>query len=162
MKTLTCAALIGTAVLTCACQVRQVPSIAVDAKTAISARLENAPAGSRSVFFRSATGEFATLHRQLFSSGEAELFAYDAEVRPGAERGSYGVTLRPVKGSPTFSAPREVMARRDEDEVRVELLEDAKSHQKIVDVLILHSPEKTVVGHIVKVHNDFFRWVHSR
>ncbi|HXJ38100.1 MAG TPA: hypothetical protein VNH18_02410, partial [Bryobacteraceae bacterium] len=76
---------------------------------------------------------------------------------------NYRVTLKPVKGSPSFAANREVAAKVDEDEVRVELVEDAVSHRRIVDVLKL-STETPIdpMNSLIQFHNHIFRMVHGK
>jgi hypothetical protein len=162
MKALNCAALLGLACVTCACQVHQSAAMIVDKKTVLMASVQNAPQGSRAGFSASSSGSNTTLHRVLQSADGRELFAYDAEVHPGTEPNLYGVTLKPVKGSPTFATVREASARRDSEEIMVELLEDAKSHRKVVDVLWLQTPQESLGDHVIRVHNQFYRWVHGR
>ena len=164
MKILSFTGLMAILYLTTACQHTESALLIVDKDTVLTAHVENSPASTRAGFSATGSGPNATLHRVLRTPSGSVLFAYDADIQPGTEAGAFGITLRPVKGSPTFAATRKVTAQRDEDQIRVELVEDAISHRKIVDVLqfVTKTDTPDIGDSLMKFHNHIFRMVHGK
>jgi hypothetical protein len=118
---------------------------------------------------RADTGE--TMHRVVESSDRKEvLFAYDIDVRRGAKAGSWTFLLKPSTQQPTFEKAREVTVQSYEEMVRVELLEQPETGQKIVDVFQLGSagPRNDNVNltdpkaHLVKFHNMVYNFLNGK
>jgi hypothetical protein len=113
---------------------------------------------------RAQTGE--TVHRILRGDDGGVLFAYDVVLRRTGDKKQFRLQLLPSAGTvPTFASKREVMAKTDEDLVRVELMEQPETHEKIVDVYRLASPavaeRESGEWSLMKAHNALFRWVHG-
>jgi hypothetical protein len=113
----------------------------------------------------SAAREGEVVHRVLRGEDGQVVFAYDVSVRRGEEPRAYRVVLAPSEQVPTLAARREVLAIADEDLVRVELMEQPETHEKIVDVYrVTEAPVRRAEGHhfdLMELHNRLFRWVHS-
>ena len=114
------------------------------------------------------TGE--TLHRVVESSDRKEvLFAYDIDVKKSPGDGSWKFLLKPSTQKPTFEKAREVTVQSADETVRVELLEQPETGQKIVDVFELQSVQTHKVNvsltdakaHVIKLHNRLFQYLHG-
>ena len=164
MKVLSVTGLMAIVFLTTACQHTESALLIVDKDTVLTAHVENSPASTRAGLSATGKSPNAKLHRVLQAPSGSVLFAYDADIHRGTEAGSYGITLKPVKGSPTFAATREVTAQRDEDQIRVELVEDSLSHRKIVDVLqfVTKTDTPQIGKSLLQFHNHIFRMVHGQ
>jgi len=109
-----------------------------------------------------AAKEGETIHRVVRGDDGKALFAYDVILSPTDDKREYTVQLLPAAfGVPTLKAKREVAARIDEDLVRVELMEQPETHEKIVDVYRLTGYKVEQKLSLMELHNRLFRWVHS-
>ena len=111
------------------------------------------------------TGE--TVHRMLRGDDGSVLFAYDVVLKKTAKKKEYQLLLSPVaSGAPTFSGKRTVLAKADEDLVRVELMQQPETLEKLVDVYKLMAvTELNLDLHnmsLMEMHNALFRWVHGK
>jgi hypothetical protein len=135
---------------------------ALDNQTALSVRVEgNALA---SLQRRTADGE--TIHRVVESSDRKEvLFAYDIDVKKGAAPGGWKFLLKPSVQKPTFEKAREVAVDSADDVVRVELLEQPETGEKVVDVFELQTVTQVNVAHprahLVKFHQMVYNFLHG-
>ena len=109
------------------------------------------------------------IHRVLESSDGKVLFAYDLQIGKSGADGAYRILLKPAKKTPTFAASREVTVKSHEDVVRVELMEQPETGQKIVDVFRLLDREggdsgesPSVSQHLRQVHNFLFHMFHGK
>jgi hypothetical protein len=107
-----------------------------------------------------------TVHRILRGDDGTVLFAYDIVLRRTSDKKQFRLQLLPSVGkAPTFAVKREAMAKTDEDLVRVELMEQPETHEKIVDIYRLASPavaeSESGEWSLMKAHNALFRWVHG-
>jgi hypothetical protein len=154
--------LVAGAVLLTRCQ-HGVRGQALDDKTALSVRVEgNALA---SLQREAADGE--TIHRVVESSDRKEvLFAYDIEVKKGAAPGGWKFLLKPSVQKPTFEKAREVAVESADDVVRVELLEQPETGEKVVDVFELQTVKNVNVvdpgAHLMRIHQMVFDFFHGK
>jgi hypothetical protein len=105
------------------------------------------------------------IHRVLRNSAGNVLFAYDLDV--AKQGGAYRFLLQPASAGPTFAAPREVNVTSGNEAVRVELMAQPGTSNKIVDVFSLSNspdvPESTGFGdHLMAMHNRLWKWVHGQ
>jgi hypothetical protein len=131
-----------------------------DANAVLTVRTEGGPrhGATDEASGRSAAGE--TVHRVVRGEDGGVLFAYDLVMRRTEDRRRYVLQLLPSAGeAPTFSSRRDITAAVDEDLVRVELMEQPTTHEKIVDVYRLTRPAKH--WSLMEAHNALFRWVHG-
>jgi len=106
------------------------------------------------------------IHRTLISRGGSVLFAYDLQVGKADKPGSYRFLLQPAKQGPTFKSTREVVVTRA-DVVRVELMEQPETGQKIEDVFVIGrkvvQKEMTdPIEHLKALHNAVFHYFHDK
>lgn len=110
-------------------------------------------------------GEGETIHRILRSADGKAIFAYDVLIEATEDNREYRIRLLPAEfGVSTFRTAREVVARADEDLVRVDLMEQPETHEKIVDVYRLMANPKQVHEvsfKLMEIHNAVFRWFHG-
>ena len=80
---------------------------------------------------------------------------------------AYMLLLSPATGGgPTFAKKREVLAKADQDLVRVELMQQPETHEKIVDIYRLMAGQEVTQElrstSLMEVHNAVFRWFHGK
>lgn len=135
-------------------------SVRIDAATQLVVSVEGVAAHPKARTSEPAEGE--PMHRVLQGSDGKTLFAYDLEVSKSGSAGGYRFLLKPADSGPTFDAVREVTVNNRDDAVRVELMEEPGTGRKIEDVFHLSDPPPTIGGHLMELHNRFFRWVHGQ
>jgi len=135
-------------------------SVAVDKKTRLTAHAEGADLQA-SIVQPTTPGE--PIHRLLRNPAGKVLFAYDVEVLKGATDGSYNLRLKPSGQKPTFAAVREVAVKSRQESVRVDLMENPGTGEKVTDVLQLLPNDASdemmsPAAHLMKLHNMVFRY----
>lgn len=140
--------------------------IAADGQTGLAVLVEGGPKGHLVSDSAAPAKEGETIHRVLRGEDGGVLFSYDVVMKKTSDKKQYKLLLTPVKGGgPTFASKREVLARADEDLVRVELMEQPETHEKIVDVYRLMAGQEVKDLHsmsLMEMHNAVFRWVHGQ
>jgi hypothetical protein len=135
-------------------------SVAVDKKTRLTAHAEGADLQA-SIVQPTTPGE--PIHRLLRNPAGKVLFAYDVEVVKGATDGAYNLRLKPSGQKPTFAAVREVAVKSRQESVRVDLMENPGTGEKVTDVLQLlpndaSNEMMSPASHLMKLHNMVFRY----
>jgi hypothetical protein len=112
------------------------------------------------------------IHRVLRNNSGKVLFAYDLDVAKyapgtGPEGATYRFLLKPAEGGPTFAAAREVNVIPENEAVRVELMVQPGTTNKVVDVFSLSASPATAentgfVDHLMAMHNHLFKWLHGK
>lgn len=159
-----CTALLTLAGLTGCAHFSAGQSVGVDAKNHLVARLEGASLRASMVPAK-APGE--PIHRVIQSlDGNKVLFAYDLETGKGTADGSHIFRLKPSKQKPTFASVREVTVNSKQESVRVELMENSATGEKVADILQLQPNETqqemmSPMEHLKKVHNMLFNYLHG-
>lgn len=140
--------------------------VAVDSNAQLVVQVEGGKAGvvPSDVSTPARTGE--TIHRVLRAEDGGVLFSYDLVMKRTANKKAYLLLLSPAAGGgPTFAKKREVLAKADEDQVRVELMQQPETHEKVVDVYRVMAVEEVKDLHsmsLMEMHNAVFRWLHSK
>ncbi len=141
--------------------------VAVDPKAQLIVQVEGGKEGvvPSDVTIPAKTGE--TVHRVLRGEDGTVLFAYDVVLKKSAKKNEYQLLLSPATGGrPTFASKRTVVARTDQDLVRVELMQQPETHEKIVDVYKLMEVKVLNLDvhnmSLLEMHNEVFRWLHSK
>lgn len=142
-------------------------TVAVDPGALLTVRVEGAPQGITPIDASNRALEGQTTHRILRNQDGSVLFAYDLAMKKTADKKQFKLLLLPAgSGGPTFANRREVSARVDEDMVRVELMEQPQTHEKIVDVYRLQAPAtvqfQTEGFSLMRLHNAVFNWLHGK
>lgn len=139
-------------------------SITLDSKTTLFAHLEGADLKAKIM----PSKENGSMLREVLSDDGKVLFAYDMELSKRDPDGAYLLRLKPSKQTPTFSAVREVTVKPKKEAVRVELMENPSTGQKVSDVLSLGSADTaphelmSPMSHIMKFHNMVFHYFHGQ
>jgi hypothetical protein len=103
------------------------------------------------------------IHRVVQNADGKPLFAYDLDISKN-EGGAYRIAVRPAADGPTFKSTREVTVNRDQEAVRVDLLEQPQTGRKVSDwvsVVTAHDEQQSLPRHLVELHNRIFRWMHG-
>jgi hypothetical protein len=141
--------------------------VAVDSNAQLVVQVEGGNAGvvPSDVSTPARTGE--TIHRVLRGESGGVLFAYDLVMKRTADKKAYMLLLSPATGGgPTFAKKREVLAKADQDLVRVELMQQPETHEKIVDIYRLMAGQEVTQElrsmSLMEMHNAVFRWFHGK
>ena len=134
----------------------------VDSKTVLSISLDGADA-TWSPMATSRDG--GPIDRVLQSADGKVLFAYGIEATKAGD-GTYRLALKPAASGPTFRTTRTVNVKRGEDSVRVELMAQPQTGQKIADVFQLREVTSqdlhaSLFAPLIRAHNAFYHWVHG-
>jgi hypothetical protein len=144
--------------------------VRLDAKTQLVMRVEGTktqPVSAESVPESNGT---EPIHRILQSGDGTVLFAYDLQVftRKGDE-GEYAFALKPAATGPTLKSSRVVAVKARGEAIRVELMEQPDTGEKITDVFRLEDVpmvakrlhETSFGEHVMQIHNAIFHWIHG-
>ncbi|MDE3195926.1 MAG: hypothetical protein KGN84_06260 [Acidobacteriota bacterium] len=134
----------------------------LDSQTVLSISMEGADSSWNPRASETGAGP---VERVLQAADGRTLFAYGIDAAR-AEDGTYRLTLKPAASGPTFRASRVVSVKPGQDSIRVDLMARPQTGEKIVDVFQLRNePEPTlheaIIGHLLRVHNRFYHWVHG-
>lgn len=134
----------------------------LDSNTVLSISMEGADSTWSP---RAASPEGGSIARVLQNADGKILFAYGIDATRSPD-GTYQLTLKPAKSGPTFRASRIVTVHPGQDSVRVELMAQPQTGQKIADVFELHNQtvatfHETFLSPLIRAHNAFFRFVHG-
>lgn len=137
--------------------------IAMAENASLTVRMEGGQGVHLAADLSNVAEEGETIHRVLRDDGGKVLFAYDVVLRRSKTPRGYTLALLPSQQKPSFNSKREVTAVADEDLVRVELMERAETHEKIVDVYRVTASTEPVVRkwNLREMHDRLFRWVHG-
>lgn len=109
------------------------------------------------------------VHRVFETTGGKVLFAYDLEITPGASDTSWRFLLKPAAVRPTFAASREVMVNAEGEggeRVRVELMEQPETGEKIVDVFQLVRRQRRIQERhefsLNSLHRRLYQFIHGQ
>jgi hypothetical protein len=164
MKNMFAVALLALSGLTGCAHFSTAQSTAVNSKTQLVAHLQGGDLRA-SIVRPKVPGD--PIHRIVQDLDGKLLFAYDLEVGRASENGSYTLRLKPAQQKPTFAAAREVTVKSPQESVRVELMENPATGEKITDVLQLLPPEipaaaLSPTAHLMKLHNMVYNYFHGR
>ena len=165
--------LVAGAILSAGCGTHRVAettnwrTVAVDPGALLTVRVVGAPQDNTPIDLSNRALEGQTTHRILRNQDGSVLFAYDLVMKKTADQKQFKLLLLPAaNGGPTFANKREASARVDEDMVRVELMEQPQTHEKIVDVYRLQAPATVELQaesfSLIGLHNAVFRWLHGK
>lgn len=150
-------------------QVQQGQAVNLDAQTKLVVSTEGGPAQSPATRLVGSPTSKEPIHRVLESSDGKVLFGYDLQVGKALPAGSYRLILKPAATGPTFRKSREVTVKTRDDVVRVDLMEQPETGQKIVDVYRLadrtdadiHAEMSSPLAHLKAFHDHIFHMLHG-
>lgn len=134
----------------------------IDSKTVLSISMDGADA---TWIPTASSREGGPVDRVLQSADGKVLFAYGIEATK-SDDGSYRLALKPAKTGPTFRTTRAVNVKPGQDAVRVELMAQRQTGQKIADVFQLRDVpvedfHTTLFAPLMRAHNALYHWLHG-
>lgn len=134
----------------------------IDSKTVLSISMEGADATWTPT---ASSREGGPIDRVLQSADGKVLFAYGIEATK-ADDGTYRLTLKPANTGPTFRTTRVVNVTPGQDAVRVELMAQRQTGQKIADVFQLSEVtakdlHASLLAPLMRAHNALYHWLHG-
>ena len=144
--------------------------VKLDSKTQLVVQVEGATTQPVSAQSPAESNEGEPIHRILQSGDGTVLFAYDLQVfTKKGDRGDYAFVLKPAGTGPTLKSSREVAVKARGEAIRVELMEQPDTGEKIADVFRLENVptvamklhETSFGEHVMQIHNAIFHWIHG-